>query len=127
MAWVSLWIVNCQLHFQVAEVHALKSLGQVQRVAVRVAASIQPPAVIKADRVDHQRIAVPFSDGVSQPGWLRIVGELAAVGIYLAEGCISFVQHHRQSRRLDDLVRSRRDFHQRHAFRKTVRERRFDY
>ena len=63
--------------------------------------------------------------GHAHPCRLRIAGKPPAVGVHLAEGCVPFVKHHRQSGRFDDLVRNRHGFFHWQAPRKTAREGRF--
>ena len=66
---ISLRIVNGQPHLHMAEVQAMKSLGQVQRLAMRVATRVQPSPVIEADRSttsvspSHLPTEYPSQDG----------------------------------------------------------------
>ena len=52
---------------------------------MRVAGEIEPELVVIADRIHHQRVAVPGADGIAIPGGIGIGGMLAAVHEDLAE------------------------------------------
>src|SRR5665213_100908 len=71
---VILRIVNRRFHLDVVEVGAREPLGDLQLFAVRMAGSVEPGPIVIAERFDHQRIAVPVCDGVTQISWIYIVG-----------------------------------------------------
>ena len=49
-------------------------------------AAIDPEALVEADRIDHQRVALPPADRVAVVGRRQILGVLAAVHVDRAEG-----------------------------------------
>src|SRR5438105_2244304 len=60
-------IVEGDRDLEMAEIGAAQPLGDVKLVAVRLALEIEPPAVAKANRINHQRVAVPGADLVAKP------------------------------------------------------------
>src|SRR5580765_2871865 len=69
-------IVERDLDLEMPEVGTPHALGDVQLVAVRLAVEIQPAAIVKSDRVDDERVAVPGADRVTEPvrtdrRWMR--------------------------------------------------------
>ena len=65
-------IIDCEPHLHMAKIDAVKSFGEMQRLAMRMAASIQPAAVIKSSRVDCEGVAFPFARRISKPCRVRI-------------------------------------------------------
>ena len=91
------------------EIAAAKALLNPQRLAVGKSEGIQPALVVEARGIHQQRIVFPFPNRVSQLCWLRIGGKLASIHIHLTVRVVHFIQHHDQSRRLNDLDRSKRE------------------
>ena len=56
---VELGVVDRCFHFDVVEVGAGQPLGDLQLFAVRMAGSVQPSPIVKADGFDDQRVARP--------------------------------------------------------------------
>ncbi len=100
-------IRNRNGNFHMPEIAPMKSLLNAHVLAMAVSPGIEPCQIIKAHRVDHERVAFPFSDRVSQPRGSRIGRQFAAVGEDLAEDRLHFVQDDYFPRRLDDLERLR--------------------
>ena len=101
-AWVNLMVkglvyiwgsskVDFDIH--VSEVAAVVAFHDAQGFAVRVADHIEPGLVVEAGGFHHQGVALPFADGVAEPGRLRnFLGKRAAVGVDLAMRAVGFVQ-----------------------------------
>src|SRR6185436_3629948 len=64
---VCLGIVNRQLDLQAAVIDAAESLGHPRRCGHRTAIPIEPGAVPKAIRANHQRVAFPHPNRVAIP------------------------------------------------------------
>src|SRR5215475_11558784 len=56
------WIVNIGLPFQVLEVRPSVTLDRVELLRVWVTGKVKPELVVEPDRVDDQRVSVPFTD-----------------------------------------------------------------
>src|SRR5580692_13076674 len=50
----------------------LDALHSMQGLCVRMAILIEPTAVVESDRVDHQRVTFPTTDGIAEPTWIGI-------------------------------------------------------
>src|SRR3984893_582563 len=66
---VGLRIVDREHVVDVARVPALEALNGVQLIAVRVADRVDPGFAVEGGGVDHQRVALPMADRVSEPRW----------------------------------------------------------
>ncbi len=60
-----------------AEVAAQEALRHMESLAMRVPAGVDPGSVVEAGAFHHQRVTVPMSDRISQPGW---IGDLSEEG-----------------------------------------------
>src|SRR5262245_5794490 len=81
---------------------------------------VEPESVVEADRVHDQRVAFPPGDGVTIPGWIRIVRMRATVEEDLAVAVdVPFEQKEHMRRGLNDPPRIRSLA--RYAGRKTLR------
>ena len=69
---VRLRIVESELDVQSSEVHAPEPLGHPRSVGIRAAPGIEPSIVVEIIRLDHERVALPSSDGVTVPIRLRL-------------------------------------------------------
>src|SRR6185503_19689220 len=86
----------------------------------RMTGPIEPGPVVESGGVNHERVAVPMSDRVPQPGRVRIVWELPSIHVDLPVASGATLEEHRHdSRRLDDPVH--RVDHFRGAARQAVR------
>src|SRR5579863_5208893 len=76
-----------------------------QLVAVRMPVIVEPRFIIKANCVDYECIAIPFSDRFSHPRGIQIRRMPAAVGEDFAHKMIVFKVHHHSPALLKDLQR----------------------
>src|SRR5689334_3888859 len=103
-----------------AEVAALETLFDAQVLAVPGAPRIQPAHIVEAQRVHHQRVALPAADRVSEPGWRWIRRVLPPIGEDLAEDGLHFIEEKNFARRLDDLEGLGEQISMRHAIGQTM-------
>src|SRR5690606_24901026 len=59
-------VVDRDLVSERVDVRARDALDQMQRLGVRIAFTVQPEPLVEADRVDHERVAFPVSDRVTE-------------------------------------------------------------
>src|SRR5579862_1668362 len=85
------------------KVTAMETFGDFEGIAMRMAIVVEPAAIIETAGLDHERIAIPFADRVTQPGGNHIVRETAAVGEHLAVPVLKFVKDQRHPWMLDDF------------------------
>src|SRR3984893_14198005 len=70
---VRLGIVDGHGLFQVTEIDTPPAFGHLQRVAVRVGhVRAEPAAIAESNALDHEHLALPVADRISQPGRLRL-------------------------------------------------------
>src|SRR5262245_5208515 len=75
------------------------NLVQLHALAVRISEVINPRALVETNRVDHEVIAIPFSDGgVAQPLWIGILRKLPSI-------CPDFTQHAAPLKELQNAIR----------------------
>src|SRR5579863_1659992 len=84
---------------------APKTLGEMKLIAMGMAVGVEAGLVVHLGHVDHQGVAIPLSNGISEPGGVEIFRVLAAVGGDRAEDVPGFVQNHHAIRSLDNLNR----------------------
>ena len=82
---IGLRIVDHDFDIHVAEVTAPEPFRQSHRLAVRMAAAIEPGLVVESHGLDDEDVAVPFADRVTQPARFRILRMRAAVEEDLTE------------------------------------------
>jgi hypothetical protein len=87
---------------------------------MRVAACIEPRAVIEARRFNYERIAFPFANGVAHPGWIRVCRKTAAIGEDLSKSCERFEKNYDKTWVLNDLPGIWDSAHLRHSRQLTV-------
>ena len=58
---VGLRIVNAQIEQHGPEIDAVKALGKMQGLAVRVPSRVEPAAAVEAIALDYERVSVPAS------------------------------------------------------------------
>jgi hypothetical protein len=103
-------VVVSDFHFQMPQVRPSESLRDVQLLGLRnvlgetTSGYAEPAEIVEANRVDHQRVAVPVPDGVSHPGRVELLGMLAAVEINQASRIKAAIDDHHQVGRLNELV-----------------------
>jgi hypothetical protein len=102
---VKLGILEGHGPFDIVFVDLLKALDQMQLIAVLMAGGIEPSAIVQADRIDDQRVAIPVADGISEPGGVQIFGMAAAIGVDDSEGALILEEDSHHRRRLHDLER----------------------
>src|SRR6476660_8816105 len=56
---ISPGILDGELDFQVAQIHAVKSFGDVQHFRVRMTDVVEPRLIVEPHRVHHQIISLP--------------------------------------------------------------------
>src|SRR5215470_13932037 len=70
-------------------------------------ADVQPPKIVETCRVDYQRVLLPVTHGVAQPGGIQVAyvfGKLAPVHEDRSMRTVRrLMQHHHQPRSLHDL------------------------
>src|SRR5215471_5378799 len=62
-------IVDRQFVFQVSEIAPSKAFRNPERLCLRMAANVEPAQFVEARRLDHHRVPIPMSYGVTQPSW----------------------------------------------------------
>src|SRR5262249_30280719 len=87
---------------------------------MRMAVVIEPGRLVNTDRIHDQRIFVPFTDRISVPRGLAVLGERPAVGKYLAVGMVRLEQYGDEPGSLNDLTGSEVTVEVRHTVRKTT-------
>src|SRR5260370_28720507 len=70
---VDFGIVDRDLDIHMAEIPSPEPLGDAQDLAVGMPEQIERAERNQSYRLDDQRVALPFSNGVPEPAWLRIV------------------------------------------------------
>src|SRR5579863_6129625 len=65
---VSAGVVDRQFNFQVPQVSSLEALDDVHFVGVWMPLEIEPSLIVEADRVYHQRVALPGTNRVPYEG-----------------------------------------------------------
>src|SRR5579871_892678 len=101
---VSLRIGDGGLKSDMPEVASREALGDMQRVAVRMAARVNPGFIVEAGGFYNQRVAFPMPDGVAHPGWIGIGRNGAAVRKDLAKIANGLVEKNDLARELEDFV-----------------------
>src|SRR5262245_2708417 len=66
-------ILQRALHLDMPEFGTAVPLDDMQLIAVRRALTAEPGFVVESDRVDHQRVAIPFRNGVTHPERVHIL------------------------------------------------------
>src|SRR5215475_14345908 len=100
---ISLGIINCDFDSHMAEIGPAEPLDNAQRVTVRMARIIEPALVIEAGRFGNERIAVPSSDGITEPAWACFRRKSAAVCENLAEVIELLIEDDHFAGRLNDF------------------------
>src|ERR1700686_731209 len=90
-------------------VHAPITFHDVHVLTVRIAPTIDPGFVIKANRIDYQCVTVPLTDGVSVPRRVRVLWEFAAIHPDFTVHVIALKIEQDPSRDLDNLKCSAHD------------------
>src|SRR5580658_5868204 len=103
------------------EVRAMEAFGHVQSFAMWIAELIQPGLVVETDGIHHQRVAFPFTNRVTQPTGIWVLGKLAAVGEDLAIEVECLIKDDDQSRSLENLERHRSGVYLGYALRQAMR------
>src|SRR5215475_14669883 len=67
---VRLRIIDRRFILQRVVVRTRDPLDQMKSIGMRQPEACHPELLVEADGVDHQRIAVPMADGVSQEAWV---------------------------------------------------------
>src|SRR5579863_4862474 len=68
-----------------------------------MAKEINPRLVIETDRLDHQSVAIPFTNRIPKPGWVWIFGKLSPVHPDRPPRVTPFVEDDQPSGQLDKL------------------------
>ena len=97
------WIGECHLEFHVSKVAPVETLRDPKRLGLRMPAHIEPAPVIETHGLNHQRVAFPVSDRISQPCGIGILRKAPAI---CEDGSVwtvwRLMEHHDQVRSLDD-------------------------
>ncbi len=83
------------------------ALNRVELFRMRVAQIIRPELIVKSDRIDHQRIFIPVTDGVPVPGRVGIFGMLPVHKDLPEAMNVALKQHEINAGRLSDSPRIR--------------------
>ena len=106
-------IVEGHFEVHVSEIAAVETFGGAEGFRVRVPDKIQPASVIVSSGRNHQGIALPVPNRMTQPGGIHLlgVGQLAAIGedgsMDIAVGN-TLIDNHRHCRRLHDSRHARK-------------------
>src|SRR6516165_2719046 len=100
---VDFGVVDGVLDLQMPEIGTPEAFNDVEGIAVRATAAGKIGPIVEAICIDYQRVAVPFSDGVSPPGGIGIFRKLASIHEDLAIRGAEFVKNHHRSPRRKDL------------------------
>src|SRR5262249_36285319 len=73
-------IGESHVELQVIHISALEALDQNHLVAVWATEMIEPGPVVITGGFDDECVAVPVTDGITVPGGIGILGQLAAIG-----------------------------------------------
>src|SRR5262245_22211569 len=71
---VRLRIIDRRFILQRVVVWTRDPLDQMESIGMRQPEARHPELFVEAHSVDHQRIAVPMADGVSQEAWVQLIG-----------------------------------------------------
>src|SRR5437899_1270294 len=85
-----------------------------------MAVVIEPGGFVDTDCIHDQSIFVPFTDRVSVPCRLAVLGERPTVGKYLAVGMVGLEQYGDEPGSLNDFTGSEMPVEVRHTVRKTT-------
>src|SRR4029434_329750 len=72
-------IVDADDELHAAEIDPSEALGQLQRFSVRMAAVIEPAALLETSGLDDKGVALPTGNRVAVPGGIRIHWHLPTV------------------------------------------------
>ena len=87
-------------HFDihVPEVAAVEAFDDAHGFAMGMAHQIEPGLVVEPGGFHHERVPLPFPNGVAEPGGLcHFLGKLATIGVDLAIHAIDFVHDDEQA------------------------------
>src|SRR5215472_13187798 len=100
---VNFRVVYRVLALQVSEIRAPVAFDHMEGVAMRAAAWNNRLSIVETRCIDYQRVAVPFSDGISPPSGIGIFGKFAPIHENLPKTVVELVQKHRHSLKPKDL------------------------
>ena len=96
-------IVDGHFEIHVAEVATPEAFRDAKRFGLWMSGAVEPAPVVEPRGGHDQRVPLPSSDRVSQPGGIGILGKIAAIGEHGSMRAVGrLVQHHDQRRSLDD-------------------------
>src|SRR4030095_4449041 len=102
---IGLWIIDGGLILQRVVIRTRDALDQMESVGVWEPKPGHPEFFIEADAVDHQRVAFPAADGVSQESRIEEVGRRMRTPV-----CVNDAPHMRPATGKDQDTFSLRDF-----------------
>lgn len=102
---VKLGVFERDRPLDVVFVNLLKTLDQMQLIAMLMAGCIEPGAVVEPDRIDYQGVAFPVANGVAKPSGVWIFRVVAPIGIDNSKRPLVLKQDGRYGRRLHNLER----------------------
>src|SRR5580658_8341021 len=79
----SVRVLDGELDLQVTQIGATVAFGEMHLLGMRLSGGREPSFIVEPDRVHHQRISLPMSDGVPSPGGTKIFRVTAPVQIDL--------------------------------------------
>src|SRR5437867_1696746 len=93
----------------------MESFCDVQSVGTWMAFVVQPGAFLESGSLNHKRISLPKSDGITRPGGIRVFRKCPAIDEYLAIALNGFKKNDDEFWRRDDLERVRRIIRSRYS------------
>src|SRR5438876_9560556 len=90
-------------HFECVRSGPAPALLKMHVIAVYVSILVQPGSAVKAAAVDHEGIAFPLADRVTQPSLVGILREGAAVHPDFSDVSLSLKKHNQPAGRIKEL------------------------
>ena len=117
-------IIDRDVDLEPAEIHAAITLGDFRGARQRAAESIEPSAVLEADRLHDESIALPSADRIAVPRRFRFHGQRPAVREDLSIRGVALVEDHDKPGKLEDFPRRRKSQEAQRAARRAARRNR---
>src|SRR5206468_1808780 len=118
-------IIDRDLNIDVAEIPPPEPLDQMECFRRRRAQLIHPHLSVKASRVHNERVTVPFTGGITEPRWRRVLSQLPAVEVNLPPKTEGLMNNDDVVAHLNNLPWPGRCRNSRHTLRQAVRGRLF--
>src|SRR5579859_1384735 len=76
---VGLWVSEGHGHFQSIGIDAAPAFLEAHLVAMWISEVVEPGSVVVTGGVDDKSVSLPFTNGVSVPGWVGIFRQRSAI------------------------------------------------